>query len=148
MLTIVLQRLEDDTTLPLLFFRTALRALQQFPRLKDKFFGNLLRRLATKDSVWNAGNRQVIKGFIKLCEMMRPQSLDIVGRLSAEQQRDVYAGAPSLKLLMVKRLKQLKPDDLERQSKDIRDALGDDFPKKAGGGAAAAVAAGKAQTGM
>jgi symplekin len=128
-LTIVLQRLEDDAPLPVLFFRTALRALTQFPRLKDKYFANLLRRLATKDAVWNAGNRQVIQGFIKLCEKMLPQSLDIVARLSAGQQREVYTGAPSLKLLIVKQLKLMKPAELERQSKDIREALGDDFPK-------------------
>ena len=38
MLTIVLTKTADDTTLPLplLYFRTALRALKQYPRLKDK----------------------------------------------------------------------------------------------------------------
>ena len=53
-LTIVLQRTADDATLPLLYFKTALQALKQYPRLKDKFFVNLLRKLATKDSVWKA----------------------------------------------------------------------------------------------
>jgi len=126
-LTIVLQRTADDPTLPLLYFKTALQALKQYPRLKDKFFVNLLRKLATKDSVWKA-RAQVVKGFIMLCEMMLPQSLDIVKRLSEDQQRTVYATASNLKLMIIKQLKLMKQEDQERQPKDLRLALGDDFP--------------------
>ena len=126
-LTIVLQRTADDATLPLLYFKTALQALKQYPRLKDKFFVNLLRKLATKDSVWKA-KAQVVKGFIMLCEMMLPQSLDIVKRLSEDQQRTVYATAPNLKLMIIKQLKLMKGEDQDKQPKDLRLALGDEFP--------------------
>ena len=60
--------------------------------------------------------------------MMLPQSLDIVKRLSEDQQRTVYATASNLKLMIIKQLKLMKQEDQERQPKDLRLALGDDFP--------------------
>ncbi len=80
-LSIVLQQLMEQTTIPLLFMRSVIQAVSLYPRMIG-FVMNILQRLIVKQ-VWK--EPRVWDGFIRCCERTVPQSYAVVLQLPPPQ---------------------------------------------------------------
>ncbi|XP_037499656.1 symplekin isoform X3 [Rhipicephalus sanguineus] len=96
-LAVVMQQLMEQSPLPTLLMRTVIQSLSLYPRLLG-FIMNILQRLITKQ-VWK--QKKVWEGFIKCCQRTKPQSLQVLLQLPAEQLRNVFQVSPDLQQPLV-----------------------------------------------
>lgn len=96
-LAVVMQQLMEQSPLPTLLMRTVIQSLSLYPRLLG-FVMNILQRLITKQ-VWK--QKKVWEGFIKCCQRTKPQSLQVLLQLPAEQLRNVFQVSPDLQQPLV-----------------------------------------------
>ncbi|XP_062501066.1 symplekin-like isoform X2 [Corticium candelabrum] len=92
-LSVVLHQLMDLTPLPTLFMRTVIQARQACPRLIP-FIMNILSRLITKQ-VWKQPS--VWQGFVKCCQLTKPQSFQIMLQLPPRHLQSVFEISAELK---------------------------------------------------
>ncbi|KAL1416564.1 hypothetical protein MTO96_027788 [Rhipicephalus appendiculatus] len=96
-LAVVMQQLMEQSPLPTLLMRTVIQSLSLYPRLLG-FIMNILQRLIIKQ-VWK--QKKVWEGFIKCCQRTKPQSLQVLLQLPAEQLRNVFQVSPDLQQPLV-----------------------------------------------
>ncbi|XP_037274431.2 symplekin scaffold protein isoform X1 [Rhipicephalus microplus] len=96
-LAVVMQQLMEQSPLPTLLMRTVIQSLSLYPRLLG-FVMNILQRLIIKQ-VWK--QKKVWEGFIKCCQRTKPQSLQVLLQLPAEQLRNVFQVSPDLQQPLV-----------------------------------------------
>ncbi|XP_028398486.1 symplekin-like [Dendronephthya gigantea] len=104
-LAVVLQQLMDKNPLPTLFMRTVIQSLSACPRLVG-FAMNILSKLISKQ-VWK--QPKVWQGFVKCCQMTKPQSYPILLQLPARQLESVFEICPELKDLLRTHVEQFTP---------------------------------------
>ena len=80
-LAIVLSKLLDQPSIPLLYMRSVIQSLAMYPRMIG-FIINILQRLITKQ-VWK--QKVIWEGFIKACEKTIPQSYAVMLQLPPPQ---------------------------------------------------------------
>ncbi|XP_029849655.1 symplekin isoform X1 [Ixodes scapularis] len=96
-LAVVMQQLMEQSPLPTLLMRTVIQSLSLYPRL-ILFVINILQRLIQKQ-VWK--QKKVWEGFIKCCQRTKPQSLQVLLQLPAEQLQNVFQVSPDLQQPLV-----------------------------------------------
>ncbi|XP_077537132.1 symplekin scaffold protein isoform X2 [Haemaphysalis longicornis] len=96
-LAVVMQQLMEQSPLPTLLMRTVIQSLSLYPRLLG-FVMNILQRLIIKQ-VWK--QKKVWEGFVKCCQRTRPQSLQVLLQLPAEQLHNVFQLCPELQQPLV-----------------------------------------------
>ncbi|XP_046847491.1 symplekin-like [Xenia sp. Carnegie-2017] len=104
-LAVVLQQLMEKTPLPTLFMRTVIQSLSVCPRLVG-FAMNILSKLISKQ-VWK--QPKVWQGFVKCCQMTKPQSYPILLQLPSRQLESVFELCPELKDLLRTHVEQFTP---------------------------------------
>ncbi|CAB4003514.1 Symplekin [Paramuricea clavata] len=104
-LAVVLQQLMDKNPLPTLFMRTVIQSLSVCPRLVG-FAMNILSKLISKQ-VWK--QPKVWQGFVKCCQMTKPQSYPILLQLPPRQLESVFELCPELKDLLRTHVEQFTP---------------------------------------
>lgn len=92
-LAVVIQQLMDISPLPTLFMRTVIQSLGMCPRLVG-FVMNILSKLINKQ-VWKYP--KVWQGFVKCCQMTKPQSFPVLLQLPPKQLESVFEIAPDVK---------------------------------------------------
>ena len=92
-LAIVLQKLMEQTNIPILFMRTVIQSLAMYPRMIG-FITNILQRLITKQ-VWK--QKVIWEGFIKCCEKTMPQSYAVMLQLPPPQLAQFLDEAPQIR---------------------------------------------------
>lgn len=96
-LAVVIQQLLDIAPLPTLFMRTVIQSLGMCPRLVG-FVMNILTKLISKQ-VWKYP--KVWQGFIKCCQMTKPQSFPVLLQLPPKQLENVFENASDVKEQLV-----------------------------------------------
>lgn len=96
-LAVVMQQLMEQSPLPTLLMRTVIQSLSLYPKLMG-FVMNILQRLIIKQ-VWK--QKKVWEGFIKCCQRTKPQSLQVLLQLPAEQLHNVFQVSPDLQQPLV-----------------------------------------------
>ncbi|KAJ9112124.1 hypothetical protein QFC20_002305 [Naganishia adeliensis] len=91
---VVMQRIIDSTTLPLLFMRTVLRAVTTYRSLIGYVSTTLLSRLITK-KVWT--NPQLWVGFMRCAKTIAPASFSALMQLPREQLKEILERQPEMK---------------------------------------------------
>ncbi|XP_031566101.1 symplekin-like [Actinia tenebrosa] len=104
-LAIVLQQLMEVNPLPTLFMRTVIQSLSICPRLIG-FVMNLLSKLITKQ-VWK--QPKVWQGFVKCCQMTKPQSFSILLQLPPRQLESAFEICPELRDNLVTHVQSFTP---------------------------------------
>lgn len=94
-LATVLQRLNDEPTIPTLFLRTVIRSVTIFKSLVPFVSSTVLTRLITK-KVWT--DNQPWQGFIRLSTIMAPASFGAIMNLPRPQLKELVDKAPKLKM--------------------------------------------------
>ncbi|XP_065919796.1 symplekin-like isoform X2 [Dysidea avara] len=92
-LAMVLQQLLEQTPIPTLFMRTVIQSLGICPRLLN-FVMTILSKLIIKQ-VWK--QPKVWQGFVKCCEVTKPQSFQILLQLQPRPLENALEISPSLK---------------------------------------------------
>ncbi|XP_057331847.1 symplekin-like [Microplitis mediator] len=92
-LAIVINRLADQTPLPILLMRTVMQALIVHPQLSE-FVLNILQRLVLK-KIWT--NSKLFEGFAKCCCRLQPQSFAVIRQLPQCQIDNLFEIVPELK---------------------------------------------------
>jgi len=114
-LAVVIQQLIDITPLPTLFMRTVIQSLGMCPRLVG-FVMNILSKLINKQ-VWKYP--KVWQGFVKCCQMTKPQSYPILLQLPPKQLESVFKICPELKPLLVAHIENMTTNQRGHISKNI-----------------------------
>ncbi|KAM7441741.1 hypothetical protein ABFA07_009277 [Porites harrisoni] len=104
-LAVVLQQLMEMNPLPTLFMRTVIQSLSICPRLVG-FVMNILAKLITKQ-VWK--QPKVWQGFVKCCQMTKPQSFSVLLQLPSRQLESVFEICPELKENLVAHVQSFTP---------------------------------------
>ena len=105
-LAVVIQQLMDVVPLPTLFMRTVIQSLGMCPRLVG-FVMNILNKLIVKQ-VWIYP--KVWQGFIKCCQMTKPQSLPVMLQLPHIQLEEILQASPDIKGDLFKHVSTLTPN--------------------------------------
>ncbi|MGH0168687.1 UNVERIFIED_CONTAM: hypothetical protein FKN15_055119, partial [Acipenser sinensis] len=92
-LAVVMQRLMEQSPLPMLLMRTVIQSLTMYPRLGG-FVMNILSLLIIKQ-VWKYP--KVWEGFIKCCQRTKPQSFAVLQQLPPPQLSSVFDKCPELR---------------------------------------------------
>lgn len=92
-LAIVLQKLMEEKTIPILLMRSVIQSLANYPKM-IVFITNILQRLITKQ-VWK--QKVIWDGFIKCCEKTMPQSYAVMLQLPPVQLTSFLEAAPHLR---------------------------------------------------
>ncbi|XP_008560409.2 symplekin [Microplitis demolitor] len=92
-LAIVINRLVDQTPLPILLMRTVMQALIHHPQLSE-FVLNILQRLVLK-KIWT--NPKLFEGFAKCCCRLQPQSFAVIRQLPQCEIDHLFEIVPELK---------------------------------------------------
>ncbi|KAL5463371.1 hypothetical protein EMCRGX_G032264, partial [Ephydatia muelleri] len=119
-LAVVLQQLLDHTPIPTLFMRTVLQSLQAYPRLLN-FVMTILNKLITKQ-VWK--EPKVWQGFIKCCEVTKPQSFPVLLQLPTQQLKNILETSSVLNEALRNYLKELSPSQLIGMPRPLLQLLG------------------------
>ncbi|KDN53383.1 hypothetical protein K437DRAFT_241987 [Tilletiaria anomala UBC 951] len=90
----ILNQIVEEPTLPTIFLRTVIRAVDRYRSLSTYVSGNLLSRLITK-KIWL--DPQLWKGFILCAKKTAPGSYGALAQLPKEQIKDVALSNPDLK---------------------------------------------------
>ncbi|KXJ19127.1 symplekin [Exaiptasia diaphana] len=104
-LAIVLQQLMEINPLPTLFMRTVIQSLSICPRLIG-FVMSLLSKLITKQ-VWK--QPKVWQGFVKCCQMTKPQSFSVLLQLPPRQLESAFEICPELRDNVVNHVQSFTP---------------------------------------
>ncbi|XP_066025867.1 symplekin [Pocillopora verrucosa] len=104
-LAVVLHQLMEMNPLPTLFMRTVIQSLSICPRLVG-FVMNILAKLITKQ-VWK--QPKVWQGFVKCCQMTKPQSFSVLLQLPSRQLESVFEICPELKENLVLHVQSFTP---------------------------------------
>ncbi|XP_020601619.1 symplekin-like [Orbicella faveolata] len=104
-LAVVLHQLMEMNPLPTLFMRTVIQSLSICPRLVG-FVMNILAKLITKQ-VWK--QPKVWQGFVKCCQMTKPQSFSVLLQLPSRQLESVFEICPELKENLVAHVQSFTP---------------------------------------
>ncbi|XP_044172549.1 symplekin-like [Acropora millepora] len=104
-LAVVLHQLMEINPLPTLFMRTVIQSLSICPRLVG-FVMNILAKLITKQ-VWK--QPKVWQGFVKCCQMTKPQSFSVLLQLPSRQLESVFEICPELKENLVAHVQSFTP---------------------------------------
>ncbi|CAH3127888.1 unnamed protein product [Pocillopora meandrina] len=104
-LAVVLHQLMEMNPLPTLFMRTVIQSLSICPRLVG-FVMNILAKLITKQ-VWK--QPKVWQGFVKCCQMTKPQSFSVLLQLPPRQLESVFEICPELKENLVLHVQSFTP---------------------------------------
>jgi len=123
-LAVVIQQLLDIVPLPTLFMRTVIQSLGMCPRLVG-FVMNILSKLINKQ-VWK--HPKVWQGFIKCCQMTKPQSFPVLLQLPPKQLENVMEVASDVKEQLVTHVENLTASQRSHVPKQIL-ALFDKNPK-------------------
>lgn len=89
-----MQQVVDELTLPTLFLRTVIQAVQTYKSLQAFVSTTLLSRLIIK-KIWT--QPQLWEGFIRCAKTIAPHSFGALLQLPREQLREVVAKQPALK---------------------------------------------------
>ena len=92
-LAIVLQKLLEQTKIPIMYMRTVIQSLATFPKMIG-FVINILQKLITKQ-VWK--QKVIWDGFIKACEKTMPQSYAVMLQLPPQQLNLFLEEAPHIR---------------------------------------------------
>ena len=93
-LGIVMQQIVDEPTLPILFLRMVIQAIQTYKSLIGFVSTTLLSRLITK-KIWQV--QKLWEGFIRCAKLIAPASFGALLQLPKEQLRELIEQEPSLK---------------------------------------------------
>ncbi|KAJ3194972.1 hypothetical protein HK101_001425 [Irineochytrium annulatum] len=104
-LAVVMQQLLDQTTTPLLFMRTVLSSVKEFPSLTG-YVVNVLTRLVQK-KVWTIPI--LWEGFIRCCSRTAPTSFPVLVSLPKQQLEEVLRKVPALKQQLLEHVTSLPP---------------------------------------
>ncbi|EDO46859.1 predicted protein, partial [Nematostella vectensis] len=104
-LAIVLQQLMEINPLPTLFMRTVIQSLSICPRLIG-FVMSILAKLITKQ-VWK--QPKVWQGFVKCCQMTKPQSFSVLLQLPPRQLESAFEICPELRDNLVAHVQSFTP---------------------------------------
>lgn len=124
-LAVVIQQLMDVAPLPTLFMRTVIQSLGMCPRLVG-FVMNILSKLINKQ-VWK--HPKVWQGFIKCCQMTKPQSFPVLLQLPKKQLENILEATPDIKTELVKHVENLTYNQRSHIPKSLMQLLEDDTPK-------------------
>jgi len=104
-LAVVVQHLMEISPLPTLFMRTVIQSLGMCPRLVG-FVMNILSKLINKQ-VWK--QPKVWQGFVKCCQMTKPQSFPVLLQLPSKQLDNALEMSPDVKEELVAHIETLTP---------------------------------------
>lgn len=104
-LAVVVQHLMEISPLPTLFMRTVIQSLGMCPRLVG-FVMNILSKLINKQ-VWK--QPKVWQGFVKCCQMTKPQSFPVLLQLPSKQLDSALEMSPDVKEELVAHIETLTP---------------------------------------
>lgn len=124
-LAVVLHQLMELNPLPTLFMRTVIQSLSICPRLVG-FVMNILAKLITKQ-VWK--QPKVWQGFVKCCQMTKPQSFSVLLQLPFRQLESVFEICPELKENLVAHVQSFTPHQRAHIPRSLLQILEKD-PKK------------------
>ncbi|EJD43771.1 hypothetical protein AURDEDRAFT_65903 [Auricularia subglabra TFB-10046 SS5] len=93
-LAVVMQQILDEPTVPVLFMRTVILAVQTYSSLVRFVSTTLLSRLITK-KIWQTP--VLWDGFIRCAKLIAPSSFNALLQLPKEQLRDLADKQPALK---------------------------------------------------
>lgn len=94
LLAIAIQRLSDETVLPVLLMRTVIQTLSVAPSLKKFIVSDVLPKLVNK-RVWTVP--QLWQGFIRCCQQTMPESYPALLQLPTPQLQEVLDLSAGLK---------------------------------------------------
>lgn len=89
-----MQQVVDELTLPTLFLRTVIQAVQTYKSLQPFVSTTLLSRLIIK-KIWT--QPQLWEGFVRCAKTIAPHSFGALLQLPRDQLREVVAKQPALK---------------------------------------------------
>jgi len=118
-LAVVLQQLMDQSPLPTLFMRTVILSLGLCPRLVG-FVMNILAKLINKQ-VWK--QPKVWQGFVKCCQMTKPQSFPILLQLPPRQLESVFEISPELRDQLVAHVESFTPHQRAHIPKSVQSII-------------------------
>ncbi|KAK8785453.1 hypothetical protein V5799_008180 [Amblyomma americanum] len=124
-LAVVMQQLMEQSPLPTLLMRTVIQSLSLYPKLMG-FVMNILQRLIIKQ-VWK--QKKVWEGFIKCCQRTKPQSLQVLLQLPAEQLRNVFQVSPDLQQPLVQHVSAFTDHQRAHIPESILEVLNLNRPK-------------------
>jgi len=121
-LAVVIQQLMEIVPLPTLFMRTVIQSLGMCPRLVG-FVMNILSKLISKQ-VWK--QPKVWQGFVKCCQMTKPQSFPVLLQLPPRQLENVFEIASDIKEQLTAHIEALTPHQRAHIPKSVFHLLGKD----------------------
>ena len=124
-LAVVIQQLMDVSPLPTLFMRTVIQSLGMCPRLVG-FVMNILSKLINKQ-VWK--HPKVWQGFIKCCQMTKPQSFPVLLQLPKKQLDAILEVSPDIKNELVRHVENLTYNQRSHIPKSLMQLLEGDVQK-------------------
>jgi len=125
-LAVVIQQLMDVSPLPTLFMRTVIQSLGMCPRLVG-FVMNILSKLINKQ-VWK--HPKVWQGFIKCCQMTKPQSFPILLQLPKKQLEGILEASPDIKSELVVHVENLTYNQRSHIPKSLMQLIEGDIAKE------------------
>jgi len=111
--------LMEINPLPTLFMRTVIQSLGMCPRLVG-FVMNILAKLITKQ-VWR--QPKVWQGFVKCCQMTKPQSFPVLLQLPVKQLENVFEISPEIKVPLIAHIETMTPHQRAHFSKTVLNYL-------------------------
>jgi len=124
-LAVVIQQLMDVVPLPTLFMRTVIQSLGMCPRLVG-FVMNILAKLIGKQ-VWKYP--KVWQGFIKCCQMTKPQSFPVLLQLPHSQLEVILEASPDIKAELFKHVGTLTHNQRSHIPPQLMKLIEGDAPK-------------------
>ncbi|XP_065064870.1 symplekin-like [Rhopilema esculentum] len=118
-LAVVLQQLMEQSPLPTLFMRTVILSLNLCSRLVG-FVMNILAKLINKQ-VWK--QPKVWEGFVKCCQMTKPQSFPILLQLPPRQLESVFEISSELRDQLVAHVKSFTPHQRAHVPKSVQSII-------------------------
>ncbi|XP_047132295.1 symplekin isoform X1 [Hydra vulgaris] len=118
-LAVVIQQLMEISPIPTLFMRTVIQSFGMCPRLVG-FVMNILSKLISKQ-VWKYP--KVWQGFVKCCQMTKPQSYPVLLKLPPNQLESVFEISPEMKEPLIKHIESLTANQRSHIPKAILQLL-------------------------
>ncbi|CAK9300056.1 unnamed protein product [Gordionus sp. m RMFG-2023] len=114
-ISIAIESLVEVNPLPILFMRSVIQSIVQYPKLIG-FIVKILYNLVEKE-IWK--QKQAWLGFIKCCQKIMPQSLPILILLPIKELKDLFMLAPDLKETLLDYINKMSPEKKTDKVKEI-----------------------------
>ncbi|XP_072300068.1 symplekin-like [Eucyclogobius newberryi] len=116
-LAAVMRKLMAQSPLPMLLMRTVIQSLTLHPQLSDVVM-NILSQLVDKQ-VWEYP--EVWEGFVKCCQMTRPQSYSVLLQLPSVQLDSVFERCPEMRDPLLQHMQPITPPQVQENTRDLHE---------------------------